>query len=60
MYVDGHKCHNETEEKVLKDRKQDRKLQELGYKVLRYTGKEVNENLGTIIREIKDWLNKRN
>lgn len=60
VYVDGHKCHNETEEKVLKDRKQDRKLQELGYKVLRYTGKEVNENMGTIIREIKDWINKRN
>jgi hypothetical protein len=56
IYTDGHTYHERTEEQAQRDKRIDRKLQELGYQVLRYTGKDVNENIGTIIKEIKKWI----
>ena len=56
IYTDGHTYHERTEKQAQHDRNIDRKLQELGFRVLRYTGKEVNENLAKIIVEIKNWL----
>jgi len=55
VYTDGHTYHERTEEQALHDKNIDRKLQEFGYKVLHYTGKEVNENSGKIIDELKKW-----
>ena len=56
IYTDGHTYHERTEEQAQRDRNIDRKLQELGFQVLRYTGKEVNENVQKIVNEIKRWL----
>ncbi len=56
VYTDGHSYHERTEEQAQRDRKIDRKLQELNFTVLRYTGKEVNEDTDKIIYDIKKWL----
>jgi hypothetical protein len=56
VYTDGHSYHERTEEQATRDRNIDRKLQELGFQVLRYTGKEVNENLPKIIKDIQKWI----
>lgn len=59
IYTDGHTYHERTEDQAQHDKTIDRKLQALGYTVLRYTGKEVNEKSDKIIREIKDWIGYR-
>ena len=41
---DGHDYHNITKEQAQKDRSRDRKLQSLGYAVLRFTGSEIYNN----------------
>lgn len=56
VYTDGHTYHERTEEQATRDRKIDRKLQQLGFTVLRYTGKDVREKSDKIISEIKNWL----
>ncbi|QQR97802.1 MAG: DUF559 domain-containing protein [Sphingobacteriales bacterium] len=56
VYTDGHTYHERTEEQAQRDRNIDRKLQELGFQVLRYTGKDVIENTGKIINDIKKWI----
>ena len=55
IYTDGHTYHERTEEQAQRDRNIDRKLQELGFQVLRYTGKDVKENCQKIINDIKKW-----
>jgi hypothetical protein len=59
IYTDGHSYHERTEEQSQHDRNIDRKLQELGYQVLRYTGKDVNEEIEKIIGDIKKWIGKK-
>ena len=59
IYTDGHTYHERTEKQAQKDKKIDRKLQELGYTVLRYTGKDINENMPRVIDEIKKWTKKK-
>lgn len=56
IYTDGHTYHERTEEQAQRDKRIDRKLQELGFQVLRYTGKDVNENTEKIVDEIKKWI----
>lgn len=56
VYTDGHTYHERTEDQAQRDKRIDRKLQELGFKVLRFTGKEVNENTDKIVTEIQSWL----
>jgi hypothetical protein len=56
IYTDGHTYHERTEDQALRDKNIDRKLQALGYTVLRYTGKEINESMEKTMREIKDWI----
>jgi len=56
IYTDGHTYHERTEEQAKRDRNIDRKLQELGFIVLRYTGKEVRENPKKIIDQIQKWI----
>lgn len=58
VYTDGHNYHERNEEQAQKDRKIDRKLQELGFKVLRYPGKDVKEDCAKIVNDIKKWINK--
>jgi len=57
IYCDGFKYHY-NKESVIKDRNQDRALQFLGYKVLRYTGSEIVGNLDKCVREIKEFISK--
>lgn len=38
---DGHEFHERTKEQIIRDRKQDRILQDLGHKIFRYTGSEI-------------------
>lgn len=56
IYTDGHTYHDRTEEQAQHDKRIDRKLQELGYVVLRYTGKDVRENCSKITEDIKRFL----
>jgi len=56
VYTDGHTYHERTEDQATHDRTIDRTLQSLGYTVLRYTGKEVNEDCSKIIDGIKKFL----
>ena len=55
VYTDGHTYHERTEEQAQRDRNIDRKLQEFGFQVLRYTGKDVKDNIKKIIDDIKRW-----
>lgn len=57
IYCDGFEYHY-NKENVIKDRYQDRELQYLGYKVLRFTGSEIVGNPGKCIEEIKRFLKK--
>jgi len=57
VYTDGHTYHERTEEQAQRDKRIDRKLQEFGYTVFRYTGKDINENLDKVIKEIETWYN---
>ena len=56
VYTDGHTFHERTEDQVQRDRKIDRTLQSLGFLVLRYTCKDVKEDLHDIIEDIKKWV----
>lgn len=58
VYADGHTYHERTEEQALRDRNIDRQLQEMGYVVLRYTGKEIRDNSAKIIADIKRLIQK--
>ena len=58
VYTDGHTYHDRTEDQAKHDKSIDRKLQEKGFTVYRYTGKDVNENCQKIVDEIKEWLEK--
>ncbi len=56
IYTDGHTYHERTQYQAQRDRNIDRTLQELGYQVLRYTGKEINENIDKVVGDIKKWI----
>jgi very-short-patch-repair endonuclease len=58
VYADGHTYHERTEEQASHDKNIDRKLQEFGYRVMRFTGKEINDNIDSIIKDIKAWFDK--
>jgi len=60
VYTDGHTYHERTEDQAKRDRSIDRKLQELGFVVLRFTGKEVNESLAMVINQISKMAEMKN
>ncbi len=53
IYADGHTYHERTEKQALRDRNIDRELQNLGYKVLRYTGHEIRKDCSLVVENIK-------
>lgn len=57
IYCDGFQYHY-NKDSVIKDRTQDRILQLLGYKVLRYTGSEIFNNIIGCLNEIDLFLKK--
>lgn len=60
IYADGHTYHERTEYQAKRDRSIDRELQSLGYKVLRFTGKEIRTELDKVIEDIKKHLKEPN
>jgi hypothetical protein len=58
IYTDGHTYHERTEYQAMRDRNIDRDLQNFGYTVLRFTGKEVREKMDIVITDIKRALSK--
>lgn len=58
VYTDGHTYHERTEEQATRDRNIDRTLQELGFLVLRFTGKEINEQIDKVVGKVKSWLDR--
>lgn len=55
IYCDGFQYHYDKET-VIKDRQQDRKLQMMGYTVLRYNGSEIIGNPEACAREIIQFV----
>jgi very-short-patch-repair endonuclease len=53
IYTDGHSYHERTENQAMRDRSIDRELQNFGYQVLRFTGKEIREKMDIVIATIK-------
>ncbi|WP_161499364.1 DUF559 domain-containing protein [Flavipsychrobacter stenotrophus] len=60
VYTDGHTYHERTEEQAKRDRSIDRKLQELGFVVLRFTGKEINESLSMVVNQVMKLVEMKN
>lgn len=52
---DGHDFHERTKEQAERDRVRDRRLQALGYRVFRFTGRELNRSAVTCAIEVFDW-----
>lgn len=59
IYADGHTYHERTEKQALRDRSIDRELQSLGFVVLRFTGKEIRENIGKVINAIRNYSDNK-
>jgi hypothetical protein len=57
IYCDGFQYHY-TKESVIKDRTQDRKLQLMGYHVLRYTGSEIKGRLYDCVQEVGHFVQR--
>ncbi len=54
IYCDGHEFHNKTAAQVTRDRRIDRTLQSWNLRVLRFTAKEIYNNINRCIEEIKE------
>lgn len=50
--VDGHDFHERTKEQAQRDRSRDRELTAAGWRVLRFTGREVYQDAGKCVREV--------
>lgn len=53
---DGHIWHDTNEEQRRNEKKRERKIQSLGYKILRYTGSEIYNNSDNIAADIIEYL----
>lgn len=53
---DGHDFHERTKEQAKKDRERDRRLQELGFTVFRFTGSEIWADPMACANQIMDWV----
>lgn len=53
--LDGHGTHSSIEDRT-RDAQRQRYLQRLGWTVLRFTGREVNENANSCVAEVVDLL----
>ncbi|WP_321300995.1 DUF559 domain-containing protein [uncultured Sphaerochaeta sp.] len=52
IYTDGHTYHERTEYQAMRDRNIDRELQNFGYTVLRFTGKEIRVKIDSVVADI--------
>jgi hypothetical protein len=58
VYADGHTYQERNEDQATRDKNIDRKLQDFGYRVMRFTGKEINDNIDSVVNDIKTWFDK--
>jgi len=49
---DGHNFHEKTKEQAIRDKKRDRNLTKLGFKILRFSGSEIYNNVEDCVKEI--------
>lgn len=52
---DGHEFHERTKEQAKRDRSRDRRLQEAGFRVFRFTGSEIYRDPIGCVREVLNW-----
>lgn len=52
---DGHEFHERTKEQAERDRSRDRRLQAEGYRVFRFTGRELYRDPGMMAEEVVQW-----
>lgn len=52
---DGHDFHERTKEQAARDKKRDRRLQQLGFPILRFTGSEIYKNPFCCVNQIMDF-----
>lgn len=52
---DGHDFHERTKEQAIRDRSRDRRLQEAGHRVFRFTGAEIYRDPMKCASEVYDW-----
>ncbi len=56
LECDGHDFHEKTKEQAAKDKRRDRELQHLGYRVFRFTGSEIhNDAIACAIEAFKGF-----
>lgn len=53
---DGHEWHERTREQAAHDRRRDRYMQIEGWRVLRFTGREIHRDAGACLEEIQQLL----
>lgn len=53
---DGHDFHERTKKQATKDRSRDRRLQELGHTVFRFTGSEIWSDPMACAGQVSDWI----
>jgi very-short-patch-repair endonuclease len=53
---DGHDFHERTKDQAKKDRSRDRRLQELGYTIYRFTGSEIFNDPISCVSTIIEWV----
>lgn len=58
VYADGVSYHYKDESKIIKDRTIDIDLQNLGYKVVRYLGEQIRNNLDDVIDSVMRSVNE--
>lgn len=54
---DGHDFHERTKEQAAKDRSRDRRLQDVGHQVFRFTGHEIWKDPVSCAQQVFDWAN---
>lgn len=56
---DGHDFHERTKEQAIADRSRDRRLQELEYAIMRFTGREIYRNAVGCARQVWTFIQER-
>lgn len=56
---DGHDFHERTKEQAIRDRSKDRKIQEAGMAVLRFTGAEIYRDPGHCAYQVINFIGSR-
>jgi very-short-patch-repair endonuclease len=56
---DGHDFHERTKEQAERDRSKDRRIQEAGIPILRFTGREIFRNPLEVVNQVTKFITER-